>query len=440
MGRFLLQGLPACSRNGSNSVYLNEEYRTEGDSSLTKRFRDALKFSDTMNSTLPFAIVISTCLAIPLTLHGAIPDNGRIVGSERVDGAGASQIFSFAPDGSDRRQLTTSGSNIIPSWSHDGKRIYFTSNNEIFVMNADGGEKRQLTFNTPGANITPVESPDGKHIAFSGMRADNKAEVWVMNADGTGMKQLTTTPPVLPNPEREKAQALTYFETLPPKMRKLEKELPIWIQNPDHKDRAPEVGALVQKMQDSIKANQFDEAEKVVDSILEMMGFNPEDVVREAPRMSELSASMHPTWSPDGKQLAYASTRSGTTQIWVMNANGSGQRQLTHGLGGRIPDANVPCWSLDGKLITFWAGYEHKYGDIWVMEPDGKNPRRITQSQPPINSDDPRWAPDATKIIYGCGSPGQRDMYVVDVKSGKTRLFAKGIQWCDWQPATKLSQ
>ena len=307
-------------------------------------------------------------------------------------------------------------------------------------MNADGGEKRQLTFNTPGANITPVESPDGKHIAFSGMRADNKAEVWVMNADGTGQKQLTTTPPVLPDPERQKAQALTYFETLPPKMRKLEKVLPLWIQSPDHKDRAPEVGALVQKMQDSIKANQFDDAEKVVDSILKIMGFNPEDVVREAPRMSELSSSMHPTWSPDGKRLAYASTRSGTTQIWVMNADGSGQRQLTHGLGGRFPDANVPCWSLDGKLITFWAGYEHRYGDIWVMEPDGKNPRRITQSQPPINSDDPRWAPDATMIIYGSGSPGQRDMYIVDVKSGKSHLFAKGIQWCDWQPTTWASR
>ncbi len=360
--------------------------------------------------------------------------NGRIVGSERVDGEGTSQIFTFAPDGSDRRQLTTSGSNIIPSWSRDGKRILFTCNNEIFVMNADGGEKRQLTFNTQGANITPVESPDGKHIAFTGIRGDNRPEVWVMNPDGTGQKQLTTTPRDSTKEPASERQAPTYFETLPPKMRKIEKDLPGWIQNPDHRDRATEVNVLVQKMQDRIRANQFEEAETSLDSILQIMGINPQDVVRHAPQISDMSSSMHPSWSADGKRMLFASTRFGATQIWMMNADGSGQVQLTHGLGGRFPDANVPCWSLDGKLITFWAGYERRYGEVWVMEPDGKNPRRITQTQPPNNSDDPRWAPDATKIVYGSGSPASRDMYVVDVKSGKTRLFARNIQWCDWQP------
>ena len=392
-----------------------------------------------MNSKPLLNIALSSCLAIPLLMHGMFPapdENGRVVGSEKVDGEGASQIFSFAPDGSDRRQLTTSGSNIIPSWSRDGKRIFFTCNNEIFVMNADGSEKRQLTFNTPGANITPVESPDGKHIAFSGMRRD-RAEVWVMNADGTGQKQLTTTTRVAPDLAPKKTQVLTFFDTLPPKMRKLEKELPGWIQSADHRDKAAEASALVQKMQEKIKANKFDEGEKVADSLLKMMGYNPQDVVRDAPRLSEISASMHPSWSADGKRLVYASTHSGSTEIWVMNSDGSGQKQLTHGLGDRFPDANVPCWSLDGKLIVFWAGYEHKYGDVWVMEPDGKNPRMITHTQPPANSDDPRWAPDCTKIIYGSGPPAGRDMYVVDVNSGATRLFAKNIQWCDWQPKQK---
>ena len=438
---------------------------------ISKSFLRFSESSDTMNSNSAIAIALSSCLTTPLILDGSTPVpgypqrkssiidlpqakrrpasessrqpslrayyNGRVVGSERVEGEGASQIFTFAPDGSDRRQLTTSGSNIIPSWSRDGKRILFTCDNEIFVMNADGGEKRQLTFDTPGANITPVESPDGMHIAFTGIRGDNRPEVWIMNADGTGQKQLTTTPRVLTDDPRTKTQALTFFDTLPPKMRTIEKELPGWIQSADHRDRAAEAQALVEKMQEDIKANRFEEAEKAVDSILNMMGVNPQDVVRDAPTISEMSSSMHPAWSPDGKRLAFASTRFGTTQLWVMNADGSGQRQLTHGFGGRFPDANVPCWSLDGKLIAFWAGYERRYGEVWVIEPDGTHPRRITHTQPPANSDDPRWAPDRTKIIYGSGSPAERDMYVVDVKSGRTRLFAKNIQWCDWQPAPK---
>ena len=117
-----------------------------------------------------------------------------------------------------------------------------------------------------------------------------------------------------------------------------------------------------------------------------------------------------------------------------MNADGSGQTQLTRGLGEGYPDANVPCWSFDGKRITFWAGKERQYGEVWVMEPDGKNPRRITDTEDPWNSDDPHWAPDGTKIIFGRGRGGNRAMYVVDVQSGTVTPFATGIHWCDWQP------
>jgi dipeptidyl aminopeptidase/acylaminoacyl peptidase len=359
--------------------------------------------------------------------------NGRVVGSERVDGEGSSQIFSFASDGSDRKQLTSSGSNIIPSWSRDGKRILYSCNYEIWVMNADGSGKRQLTINTQGGNFAPVESPDGKKIAFAGVRSSGQPEVWVMNADGSDPRRLTSTPPIPPT-VRTNTAAPTYFDTLPPKMRAMEKQLPPWLQNPDNQEKSAEATALLQKVQGLVKANEFAEAEKNVDSILKMIGVSPEAVVQNAPRLADLRWSSHPTWSADGKRIAYSSSRSGSAQIWVMNADGSEQTQLTHGLGGRFPDANVPCWSLDGKLITFWAGHESRYGDIWVMEPDGKNPRRITQTKVPANSDDPHWSPDRTKVIYGSGQPGERAMFVVDVKTGTVTPFARNIQWCDWQP------
>ena len=79
--------------------------------------------------------------------------------SDRSESIGkARRRLSPAPDGSGPKQLTSSGSNIIRSWSRDGKRILFSSNYEIWVISADGSEKRQLTFNTPGGNLTPVES------------------------------------------------------------------------------------------------------------------------------------------------------------------------------------------------------------------------------------------------------------------------------------------
>ena len=107
----------------------------------------------------------------------------------------------------------------------------------------------------------------------------------------------------------------------------------------------------MQKMQEQLKAKNFEAVEKTADSILKLMGVSPEAVVQAAPRPPVQSVSHHPTWSADGKRLAYASSRSGSMEIWVMNADGSGQTQLTHGLGGRFPDANVPCWSRSAQLL-----------------------------------------------------------------------------------------
>ncbi len=117
-----------------------------------------------------------------------------------------------------------------------------------------------------------------------------------------------------------------------------------------------------------------------------------------------------------------------------MDADGGKQTQLTRGLGEGYPDANVPCWSFDGTLIAFWAGLETKFGEVWVMEPDGGNPRRLTDTPDPVNSDDPHWSPDGTKIIFGRGLRGDRAMHVVDVKTREVAPFARGVHWCDWQP------
>ena len=79
-----------------------------------------------------------------------------------------------------------------PTWSPDGNIIAFASDRdgdlEIFVMNADGTEIRQLTDNV--VDSAPEGSPDGELIAFVSDR-DGDLEIFVMNADGTAVRQLT---------------------------------------------------------------------------------------------------------------------------------------------------------------------------------------------------------------------------------------------------------
>jgi Tol biopolymer transport system component len=108
-------------------------------------------------------------------------------------------IFEANPDGSNLKRLThAKGYNAEGSYSPDGKHIVFCSNRdgnlELYIMDADGKEVRQLT-HAPGCyNGGPFFSPDGKRIIF---RSDRKKkdylQIYVINADGTGERALTDT-------------------------------------------------------------------------------------------------------------------------------------------------------------------------------------------------------------------------------------------------------
>lgn len=93
-----------------------------------------------------------------------------------------------------------------------------------------------------------------------------------------------------------------------------------------------------------------------------------------------------PAWSPDGRRIAFGRA----TEIWVMNADGSGQRSLG------VPGSD-PAWAPDGRRIAFDAvGY--KGGDgIAVVRADGSSGRLITQSD---RDHSPAWAPDGRRIAF----------------------------------------
>jgi len=100
-------------------------------------------------------------------------------------------LYIINADGTNKKRLTTDGNNS--SWSPDGKKIVFDSerdgNSEIYVMNADGSHQINLT-NNPAWDYDPVWSPDGKKIAFSSKR-DGNYEIYVMDADGSHQINLT---------------------------------------------------------------------------------------------------------------------------------------------------------------------------------------------------------------------------------------------------------
>ena len=248
-------------------------------------------------------------------------------------------------DGGKQRRLTPDRSyDSAPAWSPNGRRIAFTSdrdgNDEIYVMNADGSKQRRLTRN-PGYDGLPTWSPDGRQIVFTSERGGNypghmlnEVEVYVMNADGSRQRRLTP------------AGGDGDFS-------------PAW--SPD--------GFRIAFTREPLRAGSGGTAIHVMNAD----GGKKRRLTRNGDGES--------AWSPDGRRIAFSRQGFGReSRIYVMNADGSKQQPLTR--NGAL--AGSPTWSPDGRRIAFASDHDDRDGDqsietrIYVMDADGSKQRQLT--------------------------------------------------------------
>lgn len=102
----------------------------------------------------------------------------------------------------------------------------------------------------------------------------------------------------------------------------------------------------------------------------------------------------YPSVSPDGEQLVFQSNRTGSNQIFVMNTDGSGLRQLADFENG----AETPVFSPDGQHIVFAAYLGSNNNDVFVISPDGSGLRQLTDS--PGYDGHPHWSFDSLRIVF----------------------------------------
>lgn len=247
---------------------------------------------------------------------------------------GTTDLYVVPAGGETLRRLTaTSDSESSPSWSKNGRHVFFAvmekESSRLYSVPVRGGEPRLIGHvagraasvapngrdvlystgdwtsmhlsrakvdgsgareiaNEPSAIWNAHFDPDAKRIAFTGRETNGNLHVWTMNADGSDRRPVTHIPV-------DEGRA----------------EVPAW--SPDGKRLAFQWGAADRKSHIAHVA------------VLDLGSGKIERLAQHsAPFLDEC-----PSWFPDGKRLAFQSDRSGEMQIWTMNADGTGLKQIT---------------------------------------------------------------------------------------------------------------
>jgi dipeptidyl aminopeptidase/acylaminoacyl peptidase len=151
--------------------------------------------------------------------------------------------------------------------------------------------------------------------------------------------------------------------------------------------------------------------------------YGQDDLERSVALMGKIGFASSPSFSPDGKTIAFVTNISGSPQVWTMPATGGFPKQVT----AFDDPVGFVTWSPDGKWLVFniapGGGFNEQ---IYIMRPDGSELRRLTEGGKENNflGD---WTRDGKHIFFSSNrrSPASTDSYLLDVKSGEIRMVAE---------------
>ncbi|MFQ5641596.1 MAG: TolB family protein [bacterium] len=231
-----------------------------------------------------------------------------------------------------------------PDWSLDGNKIVFVSHRdgdpEIYVMNADGSGQINIT-RSASRDYEPAWSPDGEKIVFSTYRFTGNREIAVMNADGGEVRQLTNHPGYDGSPEFIDNNTIVFATSRddedPRFCDPCNFEIYSMDINGENLERLTNRASFETQPIVSFDRERIAFHSSYYGSFdiytMDTNGFNMNKIT------SGGSMEYAPSWSPDNKWILFVTDRGGETAIYMISANGSSQRKII-----ALPEADNPVW------------------------------------------------------------------------------------------------
>jgi Tol biopolymer transport system component len=309
------------------------------------------------------------------------PDGKFLALSDRSAPDDPASLFVLSVDRLEKRKLTSPPADAVgdlaPAISPDGQTVAFyrlaasSSGGDIYLVPFAGGEPRRLTFEEAWIE-RPAWTPDGRELVFSSGGQRAISTLWRVSASGGKPERVPIGGDNAAQPAISgRANRLTYVQR--------SADVNIW-------------------QLDIPNAAQPVTSQKVIASTRHEAG---------------------PQFSRDGRRIVFGSDRSGSTEIWVCDANGLNLLQLTT-FGG--PHTGTPRWSPDSRRIAFDTVSEG-HPNIHIIDANGGVPRRLTTEQ--ADNVVPSWSNDGRWIYFASNRTGRWEVWKVPAHGGQAVQVTK---------------
>ena len=306
-----------------------------------------------------------------------------------------------------------------PAWSPDGRtlaivdRVAPETSNSIYLLSAETLERRKLT--SPPARYhhnQPAFSPDGRWLAFVETGNVEVGDIHIAPAGGGEPRRLTS--------DHRLIEGLAWSADSRDIIFSSNRGGSVSLWRVSISGGTPEgvavAGKNVYHPAISRQGNLLAYNETFLDSNIWRIEWPGRDAagLRNPPArlISSTREDHSPQFSPDGRRIAFASDRSGSTEIWVCESDGANPLQLTFFDG---PVAGTPRWSPDGREIVF-DSRPGGNADIFVVSAAGGKPRPLTAD--PSSDTVPSWSHDGLWVYFRSSRSGAFQIWKVPAGGG----------------------